>query len=98
MLRRDPKGKVAAAKTHRPNQAYNAVEFCNRIPPITDMDRTCPIGRFGPKAVITKVIRSPRRYERPAMEWQEIVCAENPFDFFARKNGAVVPVANKPDF
>jgi hypothetical protein len=53
---------------------------------------------FGPKAVITKVIRSPRRYERPAMEWQEIVCAENPFDFFARKNGAVVPVANKPDF
>ena len=32
------------------------------------------------------------------MEWQEIVCAENPFDFFARKNGAVVPVANKPDF
>jgi hypothetical protein len=21
-----------------------------------------------------------------------------PFDFFARKNGAVVPVANKPDF
>jgi hypothetical protein len=26
------------------------------------------------------------------MEWQEIVCAENPFDFFARKNGAVVPV------
>ena len=32
------------------------------------------------------------------MEWQEIVCAENPFDFFARKNGAVVPAANKPDF
>ena len=54
--------------------------------------------REGPKAVITKVIRSPRRYERPAMEWQEIVCAENPFDFFARKNGAVVPAANKPDF
>jgi hypothetical protein len=34
----------------------------------------------------------------PAMEWQEIVCAENPFVFFARKNGAVVPVANKPEF
>jgi hypothetical protein len=32
------------------------------------------------------------------MEWQEIVCAENPFDFFAWKNSAVVPVANKPDF
>jgi hypothetical protein len=32
------------------------------------------------------------------MEWQEIVCAENSFDFFARKNGAVVPVANKRDF
>jgi hypothetical protein len=37
-------------------------------------------------------------YERPAMDWQEIVCAENPFDFFAGKNGAVLPTARKPDF
>ena len=37
-------------------------------------------------------------YERPAMDWQEIVCAENPFDFFAGKNDAVLPTASKPDF
>jgi hypothetical protein len=37
-------------------------------------------------------------YERPAMEWEEIVCSDNPFDFFAGKNGAFVPTANKPDF
>jgi hypothetical protein len=37
-------------------------------------------------------------YERPAMAWEENVCAENPFEFFAGKNQAVVPSANKPDF
>jgi hypothetical protein len=37
-------------------------------------------------------------YERPAMAWEENVCAENPFDFFARKNDAFVPTADKPDF
>jgi len=37
-------------------------------------------------------------YERPAMAWEENVCAENPFDFFAGKNDAFVPTANKPDF
>jgi hypothetical protein len=37
-------------------------------------------------------------YERPGMEWVEIVCAENPFEFFAGKNDAVVPTARKPDF
>ena len=37
-------------------------------------------------------------YEKPAMEWEEIVCADNPFDFFAEKNGALVPSATKPDF
>jgi hypothetical protein len=37
-------------------------------------------------------------YERPAMEWQEIVCAENPFDFFAGKNEAFIPTARQPDF
>jgi hypothetical protein len=37
-------------------------------------------------------------YERPAMEWQEIVCAENPFDFFAGKNEALLPIASKSDF
>ena len=37
-------------------------------------------------------------YEKPAMEWEEIVCADNPFDFFAEKNGASVPTASKPDF
>jgi len=37
-------------------------------------------------------------YERPAMDWQEIVCAENPFDFFAGKNDAVLPTASRPDF
>jgi hypothetical protein len=37
-------------------------------------------------------------YERPAMAWPEIVCAENPFDFFAGKNGAFLPTASRPDF
>jgi hypothetical protein len=37
-------------------------------------------------------------YEKPAMEWEEIVCADNPFDFFAEKNGARVPTADRPDF
>jgi hypothetical protein len=37
-------------------------------------------------------------YERPAMEWPEIVCSENPFEFFAGKAQAYVPTANKPDF
>src|SRR5882672_875858 len=37
-------------------------------------------------------------YERPAMAWEENVCAENPFDFFAGKNDAFVPTADKPDF
>jgi hypothetical protein len=37
-------------------------------------------------------------YERPAQEWQEIVCAENPFDFFAGKNDAFLPTASRPDF
>jgi hypothetical protein len=37
-------------------------------------------------------------YERPAMAWEEIVCADNTFEFFAGRNGAVVPTAIKPDF
>ncbi|HLH96176.1 MAG TPA: hypothetical protein VKW08_13765 [Xanthobacteraceae bacterium] len=37
-------------------------------------------------------------YERPAMEWTEIVCAENRFEFFAGKNEAFVPTARMPDF
>jgi hypothetical protein len=37
-------------------------------------------------------------YERPAMTWPEIVCSENPFEFFAGKNEAFIPTANKPDF
>jgi hypothetical protein len=37
-------------------------------------------------------------YERPGMAWEENVCAENPFDFFAGKNDAFVPTADKPDF
>ena len=37
-------------------------------------------------------------YERPAMAWEENVCAENPFDFFAGKNDAFVPTADKADF
>lgn len=37
-------------------------------------------------------------YERPGMAWEENVCAENPFEFFAGKNEAVVPVAQKADF
>lgn len=37
-------------------------------------------------------------YERPAMDWPEIACAENRFEFFAGKNEAFVPTANTPDF
>jgi hypothetical protein len=37
-------------------------------------------------------------FERPAMEWAEIACAENRFEFFAGKNEAVVPTAGTPDF
>jgi hypothetical protein len=37
-------------------------------------------------------------YERPGMAWEENVCAENPFEFFAGKNKAVVPTAEKADF
>ena len=37
-------------------------------------------------------------FERPAMEWPEIVCAENTFEFFAGKNQAFVPTAHTPDF
>lgn len=37
-------------------------------------------------------------YERPAMAWEEIACADNPFEFFAGRNSAVIPTASKPDF
>jgi hypothetical protein len=37
-------------------------------------------------------------YEKPGMAWEENSCAENPFDFFAEKNGAQVPTAARPDF
>ncbi len=37
-------------------------------------------------------------YERPAMAWEENVCSENPFDFFAGRNDAFVPTADKADF
>lgn len=37
-------------------------------------------------------------YEKPGMLWEENVCAENPFEFFAGKNDAVIPAAAKPDF
>ena len=37
-------------------------------------------------------------YERPAMAWEENVCSENPFDFFAGKNDAFVPATDKADF
>jgi hypothetical protein len=37
-------------------------------------------------------------YERPAMVWEENVCAENPFEFFAGKNDAFVPTADRADF
>jgi hypothetical protein len=37
-------------------------------------------------------------YEWPAMTWPEIACPENRFEFFAGKNEAFVPTANKPDF
>jgi hypothetical protein len=34
----------------------------------------------------------------PRWAWEENVCAENPFDFFAVKNGAQVPDAATADF
>jgi hypothetical protein len=37
-------------------------------------------------------------YERPAMDWEENVCAENPFEFFAGRVNAFVPTAKKADF
>jgi hypothetical protein len=37
-------------------------------------------------------------YERPDMAWPENVCPENRFDFFAGKNNAFVPTADKSDF
>ena len=37
-------------------------------------------------------------YEHPGMAWEENVCAENPFEFFAGKNDALVPTAAKADF
>jgi hypothetical protein len=50
------------------------------------------------EGVFTKPWSGVVTYERPAMAWPENVCAENTFDFFAGKNGAFVPAANKPDF
>src|SRR5579864_6883950 len=37
-------------------------------------------------------------YERPAMVWEENVCAENPYEFFGGKNDAVVPTADRAEF
>ena len=37
-------------------------------------------------------------YEHPGMAWEEIVCAENPFEFFAGKNDALIPTAARADF
>ncbi len=37
-------------------------------------------------------------YERPGQGWIEIACPENTFEFFAGKNDANVPIANRPDF
>ena len=50
------------------------------------------------EGVFTKPWSGVITYERPAMAWPENVCAENIFDFFAGKNDAFVPTANKPDF
>ena len=50
------------------------------------------------KGVFTMPWSAAITYDRPAMAWPEIVCAENPFDFFAGKNGAVLPTASKRDF
>jgi len=50
------------------------------------------------EGVFTKPWSGVITYERPAMPWPENVCAENIFDFFAGKNDALVPIANKPDF
>jgi hypothetical protein len=36
-------------------------------------------------------------YRRPLDEWAEFVCAENTYEYYARKDTAV-PIANKPDF
>lgn len=37
-------------------------------------------------------------YEHPATAWEENVCAENPFEFYAGKDGAFIPTADKADF
>jgi hypothetical protein len=37
-------------------------------------------------------------YEHPATAWEENVCAENQFEFYAGKNGAFIPTADKADF
>jgi hypothetical protein len=37
-------------------------------------------------------------YEHPGMVWEENVCAENPFEFFAGKNDALIPTAARADF
>jgi hypothetical protein len=37
-------------------------------------------------------------YEHPGQAWEENVCAENPFEFFAGRTNAYVPTATKPDF
>jgi hypothetical protein len=50
------------------------------------------------KGVLTMPWSAMITYERPAQEWMEIACAENIFDFYAGKNEAIVPTANKPDF
>jgi hypothetical protein len=34
-------------------------------------------------------------YEKPGMAWEENVCAENPFEFFAAPNGATVPTPSR---
>jgi hypothetical protein len=37
-------------------------------------------------------------YRRPLVtEWQEVVCAENPHEYYARKD-TEVPRTDKPDF
>ena len=36
-------------------------------------------------------------YRRSFGEWTDLICAENPYEFYAGKNSAV-PTADKPDF
>jgi hypothetical protein len=38
-----------------------------------------------------------KTYQRPVTEWQEVVCAENPHEYYAGKDSEV-PRADKPDF